>query len=126
MYRVEIESNPDFSFRVRSGGYEFNIDLNEKGITPPGALLASLGSCLGVYIRKYAQGAGITLDNFGIHVEAEFCKDFPSRFKVINVNIDLRGADLDERRRNAFLGFIKNCPVHNTLKNNPLVEIKII
>jgi uncharacterized OsmC-like protein len=39
------------------------------------------------------------------------------------VAIDLKGLQLDERRRDAFLRFIKNCPVHNTLKGSPLIEI---
>lgn len=39
---------------------------------------------------------------------------------------DLKGAVLDERRRKALLEFVKNCPVHNTLKVNPLVDIKLV
>jgi uncharacterized OsmC-like protein len=128
MYTVDIESNPapeSPQFTVRSGGYEFFIDTKGKGITPPDALLASLGSCIGVYMRKYAHGAGLSLDTFGIRVEGEFCRDTPVRFKTINVSIDLKGNAFDERRKEALLKFVKNCPVHNTLKNNPKVEVKI-
>lgn len=129
MYKVDIESNVESgapAFTVKSAGYEFFIDTKGKGITPPDALLASLGSCIGVYMRKYAHGAGLDLDKFGIIVEAEFCQDSPVRFKSINVSIDLKGNVVDERRKKAFLEFVKNCPVHNTLKNNPNVEVKIL
>jgi len=127
MYRVEVKHIKDYAFQAKSGGQEFSIDAKAKdGISPPDVLLASLGSCLGVYIRKYAEGAKLALENFSITVEAEFSKEPPMCFKMINVSLDLKGAALDERRKSALLEFIKNCPVHNTLKGNPAVEVKII
>jgi putative redox protein len=127
MYRVEVASNnPDTSFKVKSGSHEFVIDTKGKGITPSDTLLASLAACIGVYIRKYCEGSKLTLDNFSITAEAEFSKEKPVGFKEINVSIDLKGAALDERRRNALLEFIKNCPIHTTLHMNPAVNAKII
>lgn len=125
MYRVELIHNKDFAFSVKLGNYEFIIDAKGNGLTPPDVLLASLGSCIGVYIRKYAEGAKLDLNNFKITVEAEFAKEAPLSFKAINVFVDLKSATLDERRKKALLEFIKNCPVHNTLKGNPEVEIKL-
>lgn len=126
MYRVDIINSGDSSFKVKSKDYEFIVDTKGKGVTPPDALLASLGACMGVYIRKYAEGAELALGEFAISVEAEFCKEIPIYFKTINICIDLKGIKLDECRQKVMLEFIKNCPVHNTLKNNPLIEIKII
>lgn len=126
MYRVEAVHSKDFAFKIESGGHQFIIDAKGKdGLTPPDALLASLGSCIGVYIRKYAEGDKLDLVNFNIIVEAQFTKEQPISFKTINVSIDLKGAELDDRRKKTLLEFIKNCPVHNTLKGNPLVEIKL-
>lgn len=127
MYKAEVTHKKDFIFSVKSGNHELAIDAKGKeGITPPDALLASIGSCLGVYIRKYAEGSGLALENFSINVEAEFVKETPMCFKVINVAVDLKNSSLDERRKPALLEFIKNCPIHNTLKGNPQVEIKIL
>lgn len=126
MYRVEVVSNPDASFKVKSADYEFIIGTKGKGISPPAIFLASLASCIGVYIRKYCEGSGLALNDFSIMAEAEFCQDKPTGFKKINVSLDLKGAELDERRKNALLEFIKNCPIHNTLIMKPSVEIKII
>ena len=53
MYKVTIESYGESGFVVKSADYEFIIDNKGKGITPPDTFLASLGSCIGVYIRKY-------------------------------------------------------------------------
>ena len=71
------------------------------------------------------RGAECVVASSGGNMEGEFAKD-PYSFKVINVSIDLKGEKLDERRSKALLEFIKNCPVHNTLKGNPEVEIKLI
>lgn len=126
MYKVEVVSNLDTPFKVKSADYEFTIDLKGRGINPPDTLLASLASCIGVYIRKYSEGAGLKLDNFSVRAEAEFCQDKPVGFKKINISVDLKETQLDERRLNALLEFIKNCPVHNTLHMNPDVNIKIV
>ncbi|MFH1867465.1 MAG: OsmC family protein, partial [Candidatus Omnitrophota bacterium] len=104
----------------------FTIDTKGSGVTPPDTLLASIGSCLGVYIRKYAEGAKLDIREFGIRVEADFTSEKPARFKDITVIIDLKGFELDERRKRSFLEFIKNCPVHNTLKSDPSVRIDIV
>ncbi|MDP2831521.1 MAG: OsmC family protein [Candidatus Omnitrophota bacterium] len=88
------------------------------------ALLAGLGSCIGVYIRKYAEGSKLDLKNFKINVSAQLCSQPPFYFKLINVQIDLKDSALDERRQRALLEFIKHCPAHNTLKGNPEIEVK--
>lgn len=126
MQRVKVRHSQDFAFQVTSGDQEFIIDAKGSGLNPLSALLASLGSCIGVYIRKYSEGAKLNLTNFKIEVEAELTKESPFCFKKINVSLDLGDIRLDERRMHALLEFIKNCPVHNTLKNNPLVEVKLI
>lgn len=126
MYRVELTGMGESGFKVKSGDYEFEIDTKGKGVTPPDTLLASIGSCVGVYLRKYAADAKIPLKDFRISVEAELSKDPPPvSFKSISISVDLKGLELDARRQEALLQFVKNCPIHNTLKANPQVEIKI-
>jgi len=125
MYHIEVTNNPDSSFQVKSRDYEFIVDIKGKGITPPDTLLASLGSCIGVYIRKYCEGSKFRLDNFSITVEAEFSKETPVAFRDIKVSLDLKGIQLDEQRKQALFAFIKNCPIHNTLKANPVINVKI-
>jgi uncharacterized OsmC-like protein len=125
MYRVDVENRGSSQFTVKSGDYEFIIDTKGNGVTPPDALLASVASCLGVYLRKYAEGAKIDIPEFVITAEAEFTKEFPVRFDRIRVVLDLKGIRPDERRMASLLEFVKNCPVHNTLRNKPDVEVAI-
>ena len=125
MYHVDIANAGDYSFKVKSKDYEFLVDTKGKGMTPPDALLASLGTCIGVYLRKYAEGAKLALPEFHISVDADFSREGLVCFRKIDVKIDLKGVQLDERRLKVMHEFIKNCPVHNTLKQNPEIEIKL-
>lgn len=126
MHHVEVINSGDYSFDVKSKDYAFKSDIKGSGITPPDVLLASIGACMGVYVKKYADGAKIALPGFRISVGGELCKDAPHRFKRIDVEIDCAKAALDKRRQAALLDFVKNCPVHNTLKMNPDIEIKLL
>lgn len=125
MYSVEVTNGPGSTLIAKSKDAQIQIGLDGKSITPPDCLLASLGACVGVYIRKYAQGAKLPLENFSIKVSGQFSQEPPACFKEISIDIDLKGAELDERRKKALLGFIKNCPVHNTLEVKPRVDIAI-
>ena len=126
MYKVEIESKGDYRFSVTSKEVSFDVDAKGKdGVTPPDVLLASLGSCVGVYIRKYADGAKIGLDAFEVSVEGDLGSEAPYRFRQIKVSVDLKGSSLDDRRKRALLEFVKNCPIHNTLKGNPDIEMTL-
>ena len=127
MYRVEITNKEAYVFKSQEGAFEFAINPDKNsGVTPPGVLLSAIGSCLGVYLRKYAEGAKLPLGEFNVIVEAEFSKEPPICFRNISVSIDLKGLKIDEKRAKSLLEFIKNCPVHNTLKNSPQVEIKLL
>ena len=125
MYRAEIENSGTSKFRVKADNYEFAIDTKGEGCAPPSALLASLGSCVGVYLRKYAEGAKMDLPAFTVIVEGDLAGPAPVSFRSIDVRIDLKGAAIDERRKKALLAFIQNCPAHNTLKNAPEIRISI-
>lgn len=124
MYQLKVTHTKDYSFEVVTKDAEFVIDAKGGALTPLDALLAGLGSCVGVYIRKYAEGSKLTLDNFTVSVQAELAKESPIAFRLIKIAIVFK-EPLDERRKNALLSFVKNCPVHNTLKGNPIIEISL-
>jgi len=123
MYRVDIENNGEYAFKVKSEGYEVMVNPKGNGISPSAAFLASLGACIGVYIRKYIDSAKLNIKNFRINVKADFTKEPYVHFKEIHILIDLGGVYLEERRKNAFLKFIKNCPIHHTLKSSPEINM---
>lgn len=125
MFKTEITHNSDFAFTVKTGESQFLVDAKGNGMTPLDVLLAGLGSCIGVYIRKYAVGSKLNLEGFKINVSAELSGESPFSFRQISVNIDLKNCQMDERRQKALLEFVKNCPAHNTLKGNPQIDFKL-
>ena len=125
MYKVQVTHNQNLAFTVKANESQFIIDAEGNGLTPLNTLLAGLGSCIGVYICKYAQGAKLNLKNFKINVSAQLSSESPFSFRKISVDIDLNNPGLDERRQKALLEFIKHCPAHNTLKGNPEIEFML-
>ena len=104
MYRVEIDYKTGYTFVAKAGDREFVIDAKaEEGLSPPQVLLASLASCMGVYLRKYLEGSNLKVPTFKITAEAEFSQTPQMSFKVINVLINLQDAQIDERRRKVIL-----------------------
>lgn len=85
--------------------------------------LLSLGSCIGIHICKYAETLKRALGAFRITVEAELNKEAPVCFKESGAYIDLKGAQLDMRRKSALPAFMGHCPVH-ALKANPEVIVR--
>ena len=125
MYHVDITNAGGYSFNIKSKDYEFIVDAKGKGIMPPEVFLASLGSYMGVYLRKYAEGTKFELPEFSLSVDAQLSNEAPVCFREIEFKIDLKGAKIDERRIKAISEFIKNCPLHATIKNNPEIRVEI-
>lgn len=125
MYNVTVRSAGVYAFDVTEGNQTCHVSVNPDTITPPGMLLGGLGSCIGVYLRKYAEGARIDLGEFDITVTAAFTKEPPLRFDAIDVRVTLHGAPIDDRRKAALLSFIRNCPVHNTIAGHPAITIAV-
>ncbi len=125
MYKVEVNSDSGYVFAATAGESQYLMNSQISGGSPLDVLLAALGGCIGVYIRKYAEGAKLDIGKIKITVQAELSSERPMSFKKIQTQVDLGHTILDQRRIAGLLEFIKNCPVHNTLKGSPEVEVKI-
>ena len=120
MYHVDVSCKEDSVFNVTSGGAKVTIDMAEKeNLGPLPTLLAALGSCMGVFLRRYADNMKLPIKEFSISLEAELEKTPVMSFKKINVAVDLKGAPLDQAKKDNLMRFVNNCPVHNTLHGNP-------
>ena len=125
-YQAEITFSGSPVIDIGSKGFEFKMDLDGEGIHPPDLLLAGLGSCVAVYARKYFRNVAEKPAGFKIKVWGDLDGEKGSyRFKKINVELDLMGFAIDEMHRNALQRFVENCPVDNTLKYPPEVELKL-
>lgn len=126
MYKVQVKNRGGSEVYVKSQSGEFTVDTDAKtAVAPLDTLLAALGSCMSFYIRKFAKSANIQMDLFTVDAEAELVSDKGYRFKDIRVSIDLNGSAIDDIKKQSLIQFVKNCPVHNTLRNMPEIDIKV-
>jgi putative redox protein len=125
MYRVEIDNKQGNVFKVKAGKNEFEIEPLSENLSPGEVLLASLGSCMGFFTRRYLENAGIPAQGFSLVLEADFSKETPMRFKKIQAVLDLKDTRLDPARKDALLRFVENCPVQSTLKGNPTITLEL-
>jgi uncharacterized OsmC-like protein len=125
MYQVDINNKQGNIFEVKAGKNELVIEPLSDNLSPGEVLLASLGSCIGFFTRRYLNNAKIPFQDFSLRLEADFSQDAPMRFKEIKVALDLKGVLLDARRKEALAKFIENCPIQNTLKGNPSINLDL-
>ncbi len=124
---VEIKHIQDKKFVARSleSGAEIRIDSYRQGRLPEGLnsselLLASVGGCIMYYAHTYLSRMNIAFSRLEVKVSGEWQKR-PLMIKDIKVGI-ITDASLSTRRE-SFLRFVHNCPVHNTVINTQEIEI---
>jgi len=126
---MRIRYRDGMEFEAESRGISLTIDQpragggNDHGMTPPELLMASLGSCVGVYLVDYCRRAGLPVDGLEMEVTAERAKD-PGRFSSLQVTVKLPGS-LPEARIKALQRVAESCMVHNTLSSRPDISIEV-
>lgn len=122
--KVEYQDGEKFVSLVRK--HKIIIDQPESkggtdtGMNPLEIFLSSLGACVAVYAKRYCCSANIDTKGLSVEVESDLNQDAPLRLTPIKVKINL-SQDLGPRK-SALLNFVKNCPIHNTLKYNSEIE----
>jgi len=122
--RIEHRGGVKFSAQVR--GHEIVSDLpgprgTDAGMTPPEWLLASLGSCVGVYVAEFCANHNVPYEGFAVEIDAQKTED-PSRFGAIQCKIHMPDG-MPEKMRGAVLRAARLCFIHNTLCHSPQVDI---
>jgi len=125
MYKVDVLCKEDSVFNVTSGEAKVTIDLSEKNLSPLHALLGAYGSCVGVFVRKYADNLKLPIKEFSVCVESDLVKENPMSFRYISVSVDLKGVNLDDTKKDGLMRFVGNCPVGNTLRGTPEINITL-
>jgi putative redox protein len=103
-----------------------------QGPTPYDYLLAALGSCTSMTVQMYArrkkwplQAAVVRLDHRKIHAEdCAHCEEPGRRIDRFERELDLIGP-LSEEQRQRLLEIAEKCPVHRTLKAEPVIETRL-
>jgi uncharacterized OsmC-like protein len=117
VYSASIDNRGDSKYHASTGAFGFVMDTDGQGVSPAGALLASLCACLGHYVRDFLGEQKLAYSSFAVMAKAEAAEDGP-RLGEISVVIALRGAELDALRQSALLTYVERCMIFNTLSAN--------
>lgn len=128
--RIEVKFIQEDKFQIKTSPSETTllIDKPKEGYLPQGPnplelFLSALGGCIGVYAKMYLLRHQIIFKELNIKVAAELSKESPIQLINLRVNV-YTDAQLGEKR-DIFLRFIKNCPVHNTILNTKEIDISL-
>ncbi|MDP8253378.1 MAG: OsmC family protein [Candidatus Kaelpia aquatica] len=113
----------EFDVRSKSSGVNFKIGFTEESQSEPNPLevfLSSVASCVGVFAVKYLKGAKIDFNKLNINVKSSLIQQGSMKLDNIVLSLDT-DAELAGRRE-AFLRFIRKCPIHNTILDTDRVE----
>jgi len=123
---------------THTGGAAFNIECRghtvvtdqpennggaDSGMTPPEFLAGSLAGCIGFYVARYCEQAGI--DPAGLRVDCDWsvAEDAPRRIGEFTIDVHL--PNLPENRRKAVERVASSCLIHATLGHPPEVTINL-
>jgi len=124
---VTQKENQEFVVKVRK--HEVTSDMSvadggqDHGPQPVELMVGALGACLGKAIARYCQTIGFTSEGIALYVAFQMADD-PKR--VSNITIDLELPEgFPEERKAAVRRIVNACPVHNTLRNPPEIDLEI-
>jgi putative redox protein len=124
---VRHEGGDRFSIEVR--GHRLVVDQpvidggEDTAPTPTELFVASLGSCVAFYARRYLTRH--QLPTHGLAVTANYTTDSrPARVDSIELDLTIP-VGVSAERRHALLAVVSHCTVHNTLTDPPAVTISL-
>jgi len=129
MPEITVHHRGDMQFETQIGNHRLIIDVppemkgKDRGLTPPQLFIASLASCIAVFAASYCNNAGINVE--GLMVSLSFNKlDKPVRLGNLSAVIKIPRGESDGREK-AIIHAAEHCPLHETLRINPKIDITL-
>ena len=116
------------TLRVR--GHELRLDMaprdggQDLGPSPAEVLAGSLGACVVMIVEQYCRRHGYTDGAVEASLTVEMADD-PKRVGGIVVDLEVP-RDVPPERIEAIRRLAEFCPVHQTLKNPPKLDLEVI
>ncbi|MDQ6975695.1 MAG: OsmC family protein [Mariprofundaceae bacterium] len=126
--RINVHHEGGAKFTARCRNHSISIDQpidhdgEDTGMTPPEIMAASLASCIGFYIARYCQKAG--LDSTGLQVGCDWLVGGTPR-RIESFVIQVNAPHIPAKRQKAIAKVANTCLIHATLHAEPMVEVKV-
>jgi putative redox protein len=126
---IEVGHKGGDVFEINIRGHLLYVDQpvedggGDAGPTPTELFVASVGSCVAFYVRRFLARHDLPTDD--LEVSASYTMaDRPARVGAIRVTVSVpRG--VPRERHAALLAVARRCTVHNSLEQPPSVSIEL-
>lgn len=125
---ITVSRKDGLEFGIRVRGHDVASDMSEKdggldaGPSPAELFAGSLGACIGMMVQSYCRRHEYEGD-VEVSLTMEMA-DSPKRVGAIVVDVELPEG-VPEEKREAIRRMAERCPIHETLKDPPRVDIEI-
>ncbi|NQT93771.1 MAG: OsmC family protein [Lentisphaerae bacterium] len=125
---ITVSRKDGIEFGIRVRGHEVTSDMPENqgghdsGPSPAELFAGSLGACIGMMVQSYCRRHEYEGD-VEVSLTLELT-DSPKRVGAIVVDVELPKGVPPEKRE-AIRRMAERCPIHETLKDPPRVDIDI-
>lgn len=125
---ISVSRKEGKAFELRVRGHALTVDMSkeeggsDKGLNPVELLAGSLGACIAIMVQTYCDRHGYGDVSASLTLELA---DDPKRVGSIVIDLELP-KDFPEDRKPAVKRLAELCPVHETLKHMPTVDLEII
>lgn len=126
---MEIIHEGGVRFTAHCRNHRITIDQpveaggTDAGPTPPELLAASMGGCVGYYVARFLEQAGLSDKEIRIDCDWTVSEDAPRRIDGIRLHLKIPG--LPENRLAAVQRVAGRCLIHQTLKHEPEVSLQV-
>ncbi len=126
--RLSVKHEGNACFTVNCRGHAITMDQpldnhgDDRGMTPPEIFASSLAGCVGFYIARYCEKAGLPTEGLRVDMDWKMAQE-PYRIGNIDMQIVLPG--LPENRLNAIRKVAESCLLHATLMHAPTLNTTI-
>ncbi len=117
-------------FKAHVRGHEIAVDQpvdnhgEDTAPTPTELLVASLGTCVGLYANSFLRRHEVDTTGVTLEVTWEKATD-PDRISAFNIKLHVP-AGVPEKLRAPLLRVAKSCYVHHTISGHPAVEVDLV
>jgi putative redox protein len=126
---ITVSRNSGSGFGIRVRGHHVTSDMSagdggqDQGPSPAELLASSLGACIAMIVQGYCTAHGYDGD-VGVSLTMELA-DKPKRVGRFVVDLELPPG-IPAEKMEAIKRVAQHCPIHETFKNPPEVDIDIV
>ena len=126
---ITVTRKDGLEFNIHVRGHDVSCDMSTKdggldhGPSPVELLAGSLGVCIAMMVQGYCQKHGYDGD-VGVSLIIELA-DKPKRIGRIVVDLELPDS-VPKEKKDVIMRVAQRCPIHETLKSPPGLDIEIV